>query len=57
MTTQTRKRIANAYLFGIPFVVCAALEFTPWWISYPVVFLGILKWLNETIVITEKEKS
>ncbi len=54
---MTRKATANMYLFLVPFAICIGLEFLPWWLSYPLCFIGVLKWLNEMIIVGEKDKN
>jgi hypothetical protein len=41
------------WILGLPFVISAALEFLPKWLSFPVLLLGIMQWLGACITLTE----
>lgn len=53
---MTRKEKANWLLFVLPFALSAGWEFLPKWVAMPMMFVGVLKWLNECVVVTEKEQ-
>ena len=50
------KPMTLLYIFGIPFVVSAAIEFLPGWLSWPVSILGGMIWFGSLFMLQEKKK-
>jgi len=41
------------WIFGLPFVISAAIEFLPAWVYWPIALLGAMQWLGACITIAE----
>jgi ABC-type microcin C transport system permease subunit YejE len=41
------------WVFGLPFVISAAIEFLPFWLAAPIAFLGAVQWLGACIALAE----
>jgi len=44
------------WIFGLPFVISAALEFLPFWLAAPIVLLGMMQWLGACITLAGLKK-
>ena len=44
------------WIFGLPFVISASVEFLPFWLSAPIVILGTLQWGGACITLVELKK-
>lgn len=53
---MSRKNQMGLWIFGLPFVISAALEFLPQWLSFPVLLLGTMQWLGACITLAELTK-
>jgi CRISPR/Cas system-associated protein Csm6 len=41
------------WIFSLPFVISAAIEFLPFWLTIPVVLLGMMQWLSACITLAK----
>jgi len=53
---MTRNRKAYLYIITLPFVISAAIEFLPVWVSWPIAFLGGMAWFGACVILIEKEQ-
>jgi hypothetical protein len=44
------------WIFGLPFVISASVEFLPAWVSWPIAFLGAMQWLGACTTLAELNK-
>ena len=52
---MTKKSVPYLYIVILPFIVSAALEFLPKWVSLPITFLGVLFWAGACAMLLERE--
>jgi hypothetical protein len=52
---MTEKNQIVAYIMITPFVVSAAAEFLPRWISAPIAVLGAMLWLGALFMLLDKK--
>lgn len=57
MKTLQDKIIALSVVIVGPFVVTASIEFLPWWLSSPIVFLTGLFWWGTMVQIGEYKRN
>jgi hypothetical protein len=43
------------YIFFMPFVVSASIEFLPGWLSWPISILGGMLWIGSLILLQKQE--
>jgi len=55
MKRLTKRFKCTAYVYLLPFIVCAAIAFLPWWIYGPITLLGTMMWLGAFIILSEKK--
>jgi hypothetical protein len=41
------------WIFGLPFVISAAIEFLPAWVYWPIALLGAMQWLGACTMLVE----
>jgi len=39
------------WIFGLPFVISAAIEFLPAWVYLPIALLGAMQWIGACITL------
>ena len=52
---MTEKNQTVAYIMITPFVVSAAVEFLPRWLSAPIGMLGFMLWLGALFMLLDKK--
>ena len=50
---MSKRTQMGLWIFGLPFVISAALEFLPQWLSFPILLLGTMQWLGACVTLTE----
>ena len=39
------------WVFSLPFVISASIEFLPFWLAAPIVLLGVMQWCGACITL------
>jgi len=50
---MSKRNQMGLWIFGLPFVILAALEFLPFWLAAPIVLLGMMQWFGACITLAE----
>jgi len=53
---MNKKLRLHLYILFTPFVVGAAIEFLPFWLAWPIAFLGAFGWLGSCAILAEALK-
>ena len=53
---MSKRTQMNLWIFGLPFVISASVEFLPFWLSAPIVILGTMQWAGACITLIELKK-
>jgi len=53
---MSKRKQMVLWIFGLPFVISASIEFLPFWLSAPIVLLGAMQWLGAGITLAELTK-
>ncbi len=54
---MTRKNKAALYVFILPFVISASVEFLPAWLYWPICILAGMSWFGSCLILGEKEQA
>lgn len=50
---MSRRNQMALWIFGLPFVISAAIEFLPAWVYWPIALLGAMQWLGACTTLVE----
>ena len=50
---MSKKNQMGLWIYGLPFVISAALEFLPFWLSAPIMLLGTMQWLGACVTLVK----
>jgi hypothetical protein len=51
---MSKKNKMGLWIFGLPFVISAAIEFLPAWVYWPIALLGAMQWIGACILLNKE---